>query len=154
MHLHHLRCEWMLATAGKCADDVACCGLGRMRTGLEQVVGVLRAASRGAAVRAGNEINSAGAASLAPSLRRMTQLTSLDLGGTLCASAGSWAVSGCLRTPAAALMMLRAVGWDGCARGWSGWWGFCEGRAEGRRCVQAMPSEMMEQRRWHRVSQG
>jgi hypothetical protein len=38
---------------------------------------------------------------LAPSLGRMTQLTSLDLGGTLHASAASSAVSGCLRTPAA-----------------------------------------------------
>ena len=33
---------------------------------------------------------------LAPSLGRMTQLTSLDLGGTLRASGGSCAVSGCL----------------------------------------------------------
>jgi hypothetical protein len=37
---------------------------------------------------------------LAPSLGRMTQLTSLDLSGTLRALAGSCAVSGCLRTPA------------------------------------------------------
>ena len=37
---------------------------------------------------------------LAPSLGGMTQLTSLDLGGTLHASAGCRAVSGCLRTPA------------------------------------------------------
>ena len=37
---------------------------------------------------------------LAPSLRGMTQLTSLDLSGTLRASAASCAVSGCLRTPA------------------------------------------------------
>jgi hypothetical protein len=37
---------------------------------------------------------------LAPSLGRMTELTSLDLSRTLHASAGSCAVSGCLRTPA------------------------------------------------------
>ena len=37
---------------------------------------------------------------LAPSLGRMTQLTSLDLRGTLRASAASCAASGCLRTPA------------------------------------------------------
>ncbi len=36
--------------------------------------------------------------------------------------------------------------------GWSGW-GFCEGRAEGRRCVQTIGSEMMGQRRWHRASE-
>jgi hypothetical protein len=48
----------------------------------------LRGASEGAAVRAGNRIGDDGAASLAPSLGRMTQLTSLDLSGTLRASAG------------------------------------------------------------------
>ncbi len=37
---------------------------------------------------------------LAPSLGRMTQLTSLDLRSTLRTSAASCAVSGCLRTPA------------------------------------------------------
>ena len=37
---------------------------------------------------------------LAPNLGGMPQLTSLDLGGTLHASAGCRAVSGCLRTPA------------------------------------------------------
>ena len=37
---------------------------------------------------------------LAPSLGRMTQLTSLDLRSTLRASAASCAVSGCLRVPA------------------------------------------------------
>ena len=88
-------------------------------------------------MRAGNAIGDAGAASLAPSLGRMTQLTSLDLGGTLRAPAKlRWervlANAGC------AWMMLRAVGWGGCAWGCSGWWGFCEGRAEGRRCVQSI----------------
>ena len=49
---------------------------------------------------ADNDIGGAGAASLAPSLSRMTQLTSLDLSCTLHASAASCAVSGCMRTPA------------------------------------------------------
>ena len=71
-----------------------------LRAGLERVLGVLRGASQGAAVRAGNAIGDEGAASLAPSLLRMTQLTSLDFGGTLRASAASSAVSGCLRPPA------------------------------------------------------
>jgi hypothetical protein len=60
--------------------------------------GGLRGASRGAAVRADNEFGDDGAASLAPSLGRMAQLTSLNLGGTLRASAAAGAVSGCLRT--------------------------------------------------------
>ncbi len=53
-----------------------------------------------------------------------------------------------------ALMLLRVAGWGGCARGWSGWWGFCEGRDEGRRCVQATGSEQLGQQFWHRVSEG
>ena len=53
-----------------------------------------------------------------------------------------------------ALMMLHDLVWGGCARGCSGWWEFGEGRAEGRRCVQAMTSEQLGQRRWQRVSQG
>jgi hypothetical protein len=39
-------------------------------------------------MRAGNEIGDDGVASLAPSLLRMAQLTSLNLWGTLHASAG------------------------------------------------------------------
>jgi hypothetical protein len=100
----------------------------------------LRGASQGAAVRADNQIEAAGAASLGPSLGRMMQLTSLDLSCTLRAIGGSYAVSGCFRTPAVhgccvlwagavgrgagnALMMLRALGRGGCARGCSGRWG-------------------------------
>jgi hypothetical protein len=83
----------------RCADDAACCGLGRLGA-VVAVVGDLQGASRGAAVRSGNRIGADGAASLAPSLVRMTQLTALDLRGTLRASAASCAVSGCLRTPA------------------------------------------------------
>jgi hypothetical protein len=41
VHRRQLRCERVLATAGKCADDVGCCGLERLRAGLERVVGVL-----------------------------------------------------------------------------------------------------------------
>jgi hypothetical protein len=100
-------------------------------------------------VRAVNDVGAAGAVSLAPSLERMAQLTSLDLSGKLRASAASCAVSGCLRTPAVHWMLLRAAGWGGCARGCSGWLGFCEGRAEGRQCVQAIGSEQLGQRRWH-----
>ena len=73
-------------------------------------------------MRAVNEIQDDGVASLAPSLFRMTQLTSLNLGGTLHASAASCAVSGCFANAGCALMMLRAVGWGGCALGWSGLW--------------------------------
>ena len=57
----------------------------------------LRGASRGAAVRADNGIEAA--ASLAPSLGRMTQLTSLDLSGTLRAIGWACAVRGCLQPP-------------------------------------------------------
>ena len=76
---------------------------------LQRVVGALRGASRGAAERADNQFRRAGAASLAASLGRMVQLTSLGLGGTLRASAQLrcervLAAAGC------ALMMLRAAG--------------------------------------------
>ncbi len=62
-----------------------------------------------ARVRADNRIGAAGVASLAPSLGRMAQLTSLDLGRMLRASAQLrcervLAAAGC------ALMMLRAAG--------------------------------------------
>jgi hypothetical protein len=56
------------------------------------------------------DIGAAGAASLAPSLGRMAQLTSLNLFGTLRDTSASCAVSGCLRAPAMSLMMMRAVG--------------------------------------------
>ncbi len=62
-------------------------------------------------MRAVNDIRAAGAASLAPSLFRMPQLTTLCLFGTLRAIGGSWR---CSRVPAnagCAWMMLRAVGW-------------------------------------------
>ncbi len=53
-----------------------------------------------AAVRVDNQIGEDGAASLAPSLGRMTQLTSLDLGGAHVCIGGSCALRDCLRTPA------------------------------------------------------
>ncbi len=53
-----------------------------------------------------------------------------------------------------ALMILRVAGLGGCARGCSVWWGVCELRAEGRRCVQTIALEMMGRGRWHRVSEG
>ena len=72
----------------QCVDDVACCGPGRLRAGLWRVVGVCEKAGRGAAVCADNQIGDDGAASLAPSLEKMAQLTSLHLYGTRRASAG------------------------------------------------------------------
>jgi hypothetical protein len=74
-------------------------------------------------VRADNDIEDVGAASLAPSLGRMAQLTSLDLSGTLCDIGGSWRCELVLATAGNAVMMLRVVGWGGCARGCSRWWG-------------------------------
>jgi hypothetical protein len=63
--------------------------------------------------------------SLAPSLLRMTQLKRLVLTGTLCVH-----------------RLVCVDDWGGCARGCSGRLGF-EWRAEGRRCVQTIKSEMM-----------
>jgi hypothetical protein len=70
----------------------------------------LRGASRGAAVRADNHIEAAGAASLAPSLLRMTQLTSLDLNRTLRAIGGSWRCERVLASAGNVVMMVWAVG--------------------------------------------
>ncbi len=93
---------------------------------------------------AGNRIGAAGAASLALSLGGMTQLTMLDLRGMLRASAGSCAVSGCLRMPAVhgwcCVLWAEAV-----VRGAGAGGGVCEARAEGRRCVQTMGSEQQHQ---------
>jgi hypothetical protein len=75
---------------------------------------------RGASARADNWIEAAGAASLTPSLLRMTQLTLLNLSGTLCDIGGSWRCSRVLLNAGNAVMMLRAVGWGGWARGCSG----------------------------------
>ena len=57
-------------------------------------------------MRAGNQIEAAGAASLAPSLLWMTQLTSLDLSGTLRAIGWACAVANAGNV----VTMLRAVG--------------------------------------------
>jgi hypothetical protein len=114
----------------------------------------LRVAGRGAAARADNQIDADGAASLAPSLGRMAQLTTLNLGGTLCAIGGSWGCSRVLANAGNVLMMLCNVGWGGCALGCSGWWGLrgASRGAAGRWCVQTIRLEQMGQRRWHRVS--
>ncbi len=81
------RCERVLAIAGNALMLLRVAGRGRWVQGCSGWWG-LRGASRGAAVRAGNYIGAAGAASLAPSLGRMTQLTSLKLFVTPRASAG------------------------------------------------------------------
>ncbi len=66
-------------------------------------------------MRAGNDIGADGAASLAPSLLQMTQLTSLDLHGTLCADRRQLRCERMLANGGNARMMLRVVGWGGCA---------------------------------------
>ena len=70
-------------------------------------------------MRPGNQIGDDGAASLAPSLGMMTQLTLLDLFGTLHAIGWACAVANAGNV----VMMLRAVGRGGWAIGCSGWWG-------------------------------
>ena len=104
-------------------DDDGFCGLRPLRAGRSGWVGVMRGASRGAAVRADNWVSAAGAASLAPSLGGMTQLTTLNLSGTLSDIGGSWCCERVLASAGCAMMMLRVVGWGGYALGRSGWWG-------------------------------
>ena len=87
-------------------------------------------------MRADNEIQAPGAASLAPSLGRMTRLTLLDLSGMLLARALTLRVGACSRR----LCMdngcaLRA---GGVARGAVAGGGACERRAEGRLFVQTI----------------
>jgi hypothetical protein len=115
------RCGWMIANAGNALMMMRVAGWGGCARGCSRWWG-LRAASRVAVVRADNRIENDGAASLAPSLVRMTQLTSLHLSGTLRASAAAGAVSGCLQNAGCAWMVCNA-GLGGCARGCSGWWG-------------------------------
>jgi hypothetical protein len=113
--------SWGCGERRRCVDGV-CCGWGGGVLGCSGWWG-LRGASRVAAVRADNGIEDDGAASLAPSLVRMAQLTRLNLGGTLRASAAAGAVSGCLQNAGCGWMMLRGVGRGRCARGCSVWWG-------------------------------
>ncbi len=103
------RCERVLANAGNVLMMLRAVGLGGRRRGSSGWWG-LRGASRGAAVRADNRIGDDGAASLAPSLLRMTQLTSLDLGGTLHDIGGSWRCERVLANTGCAWMMLCVVG--------------------------------------------
>jgi hypothetical protein len=116
------RRERALANAGNALMMLRAVGWGGCARGCCRWWG-LRGASRGAAVRAGNRIGDDGAASLAPSLGRMTQLTKLNLSGTLLAIGGSWRRERVLASAGNALMMMRAVGWGGCARGCCRWWG-------------------------------
>jgi hypothetical protein len=67
---------------------------------------------------------------LARSLGTMTQLTSLDLGGTLHAS-HQLRCERVLANAGDAMMMLRVVGWGGCARGCSGRWCFARDERRG-----------------------
>ena len=120
MHLQQLRCERVLATAGNALMMMGAVGWGSC----------MRRCSwwwvcRGAAVCADNAFGDDGAMALAPSLLRMTQLTSLDLHCMLRASAGL-------------ALWAEAVALGAVAGG-----GVCEGRAEGRRCVQAIGSEQL-----------
>ncbi len=112
----------------------------------------MRGASRGAAVRAGNHIGDDGAVSLAPSLGKMTQLTSLDLRGTLHAIGGSWRCERVLANAGCAWIVCVAGGVV--ALGAVAGGGACEGRAEGWRCVQTIGSGMMGQCRCDRISEG
>ncbi len=139
-----LRCERMLANAGCAWMLLRAVGLGGCARGCSYLWDFAR-------VRADNQIEAAGVALLAPSLGRMAQLTSLGLSGTLRASALQAGACECRQC------MDDAVGLGAVVRvAVAGGGGSARGRAEGRRCVQAMrmSSEMLEQRRWHRVSEG
>ena len=102
------RCERLLASAG-CAWMMCVAG-GVVELGAVAGGWGLRGAIRVAAVRAGNYIEDDGAASLAPSLGRMAQLTSLDLSCTLCDIGGSWRCSQVFANAGCAWMMMRGVG--------------------------------------------
>ena len=120
MHLQQLRCERALANAGCALMMMGAVGWRAVARGGCSGWWGLRGACRGAAVRAGNRIEDGGAASLAPSLGRMAQLTTLNLSGTLRDIGGSWCCERVLANAGNALMMLRVVGWGGCALGCSG----------------------------------
>ncbi len=83
MHRRQLWREPVLATAGDALMVLCALGWGVVGDG------VCEGRAEGAVVRAGNQIGAAGAASLAPSLARMEQLTWLKLCGTLRASAAA-----------------------------------------------------------------
>ncbi len=121
------RCERVLANAG--GAWMVCVAGGVV--GRRAVAGGwgLRGASRGAAVHADNWIGDDGAASLAPSLGRMTQLTSLHLSCTLRASAAAGAVSEACE-PGCAWMVCVAGGVVG-RRAVAGGWGLARGEPRG-----------------------
>jgi hypothetical protein len=93
------RCERVLATAGN-ALMMLCLWAGAVVRGAVAGGGACEGRAEWRRMPAGTFFGAAGAASLAPSLERMAQLTSLNLNGTLHASGAACAVSGCLRTPA------------------------------------------------------
>ncbi len=154
VHRLSLRCERMLANAGDALMMLRAVGLGAVVHGAAAGGGgSARGEPRGGGACRQSDQSSWGSVAGTESRRddasdvAEPQWYAACIGGQLrcereLANAGD------------ALMMLRAVGWGGCARGCSGWWGFCSGRAEGRRCVQTITSEKLEQRRWHRVSEG
>jgi hypothetical protein len=121
VHRLGLRCGWVLANAG-CAMMMCVVGRGGCARRCRGWWG-LRGAGRGAALRADNQIRADGAASLAPSLGRMTQLTSLNLCSTLRASAGLALWVGACERRQCGWMILCVAGRGGCALGCSGWWG-------------------------------
>ncbi len=82
------RCERVLANAGNALMMMHAVGWGGCVRGAVAGDGACEGRAEGRRMRADNRIEAAGAASLAPSLGRMTQLTSLDLYCTLRASAG------------------------------------------------------------------
>ncbi len=103
-----------------------------------------------AAVHADNQINSAGAAWLAPSLGRMTQLTTLKLWGTLHAIGSSWRCERVLASAGCAWMVCitgGVVALGAVAGGWG-----LRVASRGTAVLQTTSSETMGQRRLHRVS--
>jgi len=98
VHRRQLCWERVLANAGCAWMMLHAVGWGGLRAGLQRVVRLATGRAEGAAVRAGNKIGDDGTASLAPSLARMEQLTSLSLTCTLRASAAAaLSAGGCER---------------------------------------------------------
>ena len=92
MHRLQPRFERVVAITGNALMMMRAVGWGGCARGAVAGGWGLRGASRGAAVRAENKIGDDGAAFLAPSLLRMTQLTALNLSGTLRASVAAAAL--------------------------------------------------------------
>ncbi len=102
---------------------------------------------------ADNKFGDDGAASLAPSLGRMAQLTTLNLGGTLRDIGGSW---GCFAGACERRLCMDGVC---CGLGRLGARllqvvGAARGEPRGAGGVQTIGSKQLGQRRWDRVSEG